>query len=194
MIVAGDGSSVLIRVLICRSFSISLGEKPLEVGVRRYCIRNSCKAVLGGIADCLSACVNVWMRRSAAPLVAGWYSALDKWMMFLSLHQCRNSSLRKPERLSLNNVWAKSCSSSSIVALAEIDCVGWIQEYFEYASVSPNQFDPMKLMAWSRWIRLHGFSGNTNRCIAVFAGLFWCLPHEIQLRHFSSMSPSMRGQ
>ena len=54
----------------------------------------------------------------------------------------------------------KSCSRMSMVLFAEIDWVGWIQGYLEKASTSTNQFEPMKLTAWSKCKRLHGFSGT----------------------------------
>ena len=57
---------------ICLEFSSSLGEYPVEFGVRRYCIKNSCKALLGGRLHFFNACLNVCTRRSAAPFVLGW--------------------------------------------------------------------------------------------------------------------------
>ena len=38
------------------------------------------------------ACLNVWTKRSASPLVAGWYSALQMWRMPFALANSANSS------------------------------------------------------------------------------------------------------
>ena len=63
---AGDGSSESILVRNCLEFNSSLGEKPQDVGVLRYCIRNSRRARFGGREDFLSACLKVCTKRSAA--------------------------------------------------------------------------------------------------------------------------------
>ena len=48
---------------------------PSARGVRRYCIKNSCSTARGGNDDLVRACLKVWTRLSAAPLVTGWYGA-----------------------------------------------------------------------------------------------------------------------
>ena len=56
----------------------------------------------------------------------------------------------------------------------DVEVVGWMYGYFEYASISTSQLLPGKLMAWSTCTRLHSFSGSIQGWLATFDGLFWC--------------------
>ena len=107
-----------------------------QQGPGHTCIRNSWRARFGGREDFLSACLKVCTRRSAAPLVAGWYGAPVKCVIPRSLHLCWDSSEVKVGALSVTSVWgnpkwAKSSSSKSRVALVDVDDVGWMHGYLE---------------------------------------------------------------
>ena len=56
----------------------------------------------------------------------------------------------------------------------DVEVVGWMYGYFEYASISTSQLLPGKLMAWSTCTQLHSFSGSIQGWLATFDGLFWC--------------------
>ena len=54
----------------------------------------------------------------------------------------------------------------------EVEVVGCIHGYLEYASVMSSQFVPKKLMAWSICTLLHGFSGSIQGWFGALAGSF----------------------
>lgn len=67
--------------------------------------------------------------------------------MPLSLHLSWNSSNKNEDALSETMLcgypkWAKSSSSSSVVDLEDVDVIGCMQVYLEYASMSTSRLDP----------------------------------------------------
>ena len=164
---AGDGSSESILVRNCLEFNSSLRKRPQDVGVLRYCIRNSWRARFGGREDFLSACLKVCTRRSAVPLVAGWYGAPVKCVIPRSLHPCWNSSEVKVGALSVTSVWgspkwAKSSSSKSRVALVDVD------ECMDTWSKHP--WSPANLYPWS-WLHDPGASDSKAFLVASMGEL-----------------------
>lgn len=56
--------------------------------------------------------------------------------------------------------WEKSSSSIRMVAFVESADICWKQEYVLRLSISTNQSDPQKLIAWFMWSWHQGFSGG----------------------------------
>ena len=89
---------------------------------------------------------------------------------------------------------SKSCSSSSVVDLVEVEVVGWMLGYLEYASMRTSQLHPRKMIAWSTCTLLHGFSGSIQGWLASLGGLFWCSAQAVHQWQRSMMSASILGR
>lgn len=101
-------------------------------------------------------------------------------------------------RLGTHGIEKRCIVGEQLIWIAEM-CKVFLKQvcmngYLEYASISTNQFCSRKVMAWSTWTLLYGFSGRIQGWLASLDKLFCYSAHAEQLRTSRSMSSSMCGQ